>query len=214
MDFRSSKSIELLKEADIVVTNPPFSLFLDYMKNLINNNKKYLILAPYTAIYSNYIFKYIKIRSLSVGVNKITNFTNFDKKKYKVNACWLTNLPSNKSINFIELNNKYCPNEYPTYYNFNAIEVNNLNRIPSDFYGYMGVPGSFLSNWHPDQFELIGIGRTKLGRDIGVGGYDINHSKYFEDNFGVKYLRKGTVYFLKNGIPKIPFVRIIIKRKK
>lgn len=177
-DFRSQESIELLKESDIVVTNPPFSLFREYVAQLIEYNKKFLIIGNINAVKYKNIFPLMKESKIRTGYRKITNNIWFivpdsydyekiiDGKKLKhIMACWLTNLEVKKHANYLTLHKKYSPEEYPKYDNYNAIEVSKVANIPYDYEGAMGVPFTFIDQYNPEQFEIIGNEQT-----LGIKG--------------------------------------------
>jgi len=169
-DFRSKECIELLKEADIVVTNPPFSLFREYVAQLIEYDKKFLIIGNNNAITYKEIFKLIKENKLWLGyhANKTFEFGLAEhyarweriengRKIGKVPAIsWYTNLDINKRHENIILYKKYTPEVYPKYDNYDAIEVSKVADIPIDFDGVMGVPITFLDKFNPEQFEILG----------------------------------------------------------
>lgn len=174
-DFRSDESIELLKQSDIVVTNPPFSLFREFIQQLIWHNKKFLIIGTWNAISYKEVFNLIKEDKLWIGVNSNRNFSGFivpdhytmhgteariDENGYRVvssnNTCWYTNLDNAKRHEELILYQKYNPETYPTYDNFKAIEISKVVDIPSDYRGVMGVPITFIDKYNPEQFEIIG----------------------------------------------------------
>jgi hypothetical protein len=178
-DFRSQESIELLKQADIVVTNPPFSLFREYVAQLMEHDKKFLILGHQNAIIYKEIFKYIKENKLWLGVDnggtkwfKVSDHYDIetesrkktkDGKKYfsMGSIVWFTNLDNRKRHEDLTLYKTYYGNEgeYPSYQNLDAIEVSKVADIPIDFNGVMGVPITFIDKYNPDQFEIIGSNR-------------------------------------------------------
>lgn len=181
-DFRSDECIKLLKQADIVCTNPPFSLFREYVAQLIEYKKKFLIIGNKNAISYKETFTLIKenklwagVRSFSGGMWFIVNSDseNFDKIedgiKYKnVPAIWLTNLDHNKRHEKLPLYKTYKNNktDYPKYDNYNAINVNKTADIPMDYDGVMGVPITFLDKYNPEQFEIISDSRYHDGHDF------------------------------------------------
>ena len=181
-DFRSDESIDLLKQSDIVVTNPPFSLFREYIKQLVDYNKKFLIIGNMNAITYKEVFPLIKENKIWLGVNngpKIYQAPDYykqknifigpDGKKYAKmgNTCWFTNLDHGRRHEPLQLMTmtenkrfnkqvKKDPNCYKKYDNYNAIEVPYTSAIPSDYDGVMGVPISFLDKYSPEQFEILG----------------------------------------------------------
>ena len=211
-DFRSEECIELLKEADIVVTNPPFSLFREYVVQLAENNKKFLILGNQNAITYKEIFKLIKENKLWLG------YDNGGTKWFQVPAgydiptesrkkiengikyfsmgsiVWFTNLDTTKRHEELILYKKYSPKEYPKYDNYDAIEVSTYINIPTDYNGAMGVPVTFLDKWNPSQFKIIGMAEDN-GKGLSGGIWDGKNP-----------------HCVINGQNK--FKRIFIKRKK
>ncbi len=174
-DFRSPECIELLEQADIVVTNPPFSLFREYVGQLIEHQKKFLVVGTWNAITYRDIFKLIQSDSLWIGVNSNRNFSGFivpehyplhgtearlDEHGNRVvssnNTCWFTNLENAKRHEDLPLFRTFDPEEHPEYDNYHAIEVNQVVNIPVDYEGVMGVPITFLNKYNPDQFEIVG----------------------------------------------------------
>ena len=171
-DFRSEECIELLKEADIVVTNPPFSLFREFIATLVEYGKKFLVIGNNNAITYKEIFPLIKENKLWLGFsdNKTMEFVmpdsyekyNYiDKKGRKIGKVpaisWFTNLEHSKRNDEIILYKKYTPEEFPKYDNYDAIEVSRVCEIPKDYNGVMGVPITFLGKYNPSQFEIVGL---------------------------------------------------------
>ena len=209
-DFRSTECIELLKQADIVVTNPPFSLFREYVTQLINYSKKFIIIGNQNAISYKEIFKLFKENKLWLGYrsgdmsfrvpdDSTPRSTRFwideDGKKWRSmgNVCWYTNLDTTKRHEDLVLYKTYSPEEYPKFDNYDAINVNKTSDIPMDYDGLMGVPITFFDKYNPDQFEVID----------GIGRYSILNNE--ETKRAGKYLS------MING--KAIYFRIIIKRK-
>ena len=176
-DFRSAESIELLKEADIVVTNPPFSLFREYVPQLMEYDKKFLIVGNQNAISYKEIFALIKANKVWLGVNngdmsfkvpdyyppRATRFwvdENGQQWRSLGNAAWFTNLDIAKRHEDLILYKTYDPELYPNYDNYDAIEVSKVVDIPVGFDGVMGVPLTFLDKHNPDQFEILGLSGT------------------------------------------------------
>lgn len=159
-DFRSDECIELLKEADIVVTNPPFSLFREYVGQLVGFGKRFLIIGNNNAITYKEIFKHIKENRLWLGVSpRSMQFKQPDGSLKDVNACWFTNLPHQKRNEELILFRTYAGNEqvYPKYDNYDAIEICKVASLPADYEGVMGVPITFLEKYNPAQFEILGM---------------------------------------------------------
>ena len=190
-DFRSDESIEMLKQADIVVTNPPFSLFRDYMAQLFEYKKQFLILGSMNAITYKSVYPLIKDDKLWLGVNNGSKefqvpdsyeapnskniFERNGKKFVKMgNVLWLTNLDHDKRHQILELDD-ICPCDYLSYDNYDAINVDRVKDIPRSYMGYMGVPVSFLTKHNPDQFELIQFRKGDDGKDLRIRGKDKYH---------------------------------------
>ena len=194
-DFRSKESIDLLKQADIVVTNPPFSLFREYVSQLIEYDKKFLIIGNQNAITYKEIFSHIKDNKLWLGYNsgnmefkvpeyyqpKQTRYwETFEKDKYgnellqkwrsMGNITWFTNLDHSKRHEELILYKKYSPEEYPNYDNYDAINVNKVAEIPADFSGAIGVPITFLDKYNPEQFEILKFRKGNDERDLSING--------------------------------------------
>ena len=169
-DFRSPECIELLKESDIVVTNPPFSLFREYVAQLIEYKKDYIIMGNTNALtYKEifYLFKEDKIRTgytnFNVGMyffvpdsaEKYHKIVNGRKMVRVSTSCWFTSLPVKKHNDKLILYKKYNPEEYPKFDNYDAINVNSYKEIPCDYKGLMAVPVTFLDKFNPNQFEIV-----------------------------------------------------------
>lgn len=163
-DFRSSESIELLKQADIVVTNPPFSLFREYVAQLVEYKKKFLIIGNDNARTYVDIFELIQKNKIWSGYGKVKEFIQPDGSiKGFGNVGWYTNLDVAKRHESLTLYKKYSPKEYPKYANYDAIEVSKVTDIPVDYDGAMGVPISFLDKYNPEQFEIVGSSSNLSG---------------------------------------------------
>lgn len=197
-DFRSKECIELLKQADIVVTNPPFSLFREYVAQLIDYDKKFLIIGNINAISYKEIFKLIKENKAWLGVNMGRGISGFIvPKHYELygtearvdengnrivatnNCLWLTNLDMAKRHEDIILYKNYTPEEFPTYDNYDAINVDKTKDIPMDYAGVMGVPITFLDKFNPDQFEIIGQMATTKVDEFNHGYPYVNGKKIY-----------------------------------
>ena len=169
-DFRNQESIEFLKQADIVVTNPPFSLFREYMSQLVQYDKKFLVIGHQNAITYKEIFPLIMDNKIWLGHGFKGNAVHFisqyedtatasDRREGMIRVSgvqWFTNLDVSKRHEELILYKKYTPAEYPKYDDFDAIEVGKTSEIPMDYDGIMGVPITFLNKYNPDQFEIVG----------------------------------------------------------
>lgn len=202
-DFRSSESIELLKEADIVVTNPPFSLFREYVEQLVEYDKKFVIVGHQNAITYKEIFKLIKENKIWLGYGFKGGASHFinsyyedyatatDRKEGMIRVSgvvWFTNLEIKKRHEDLILYKTYNETDYPKYDNYDAINVNKTKDIPMDYAEEIGVPITFMDKYNPEQFEILGQMAT---------------TKIDEFNYGYPYVNGSKIY-----------ARILIKNKK
>ncbi len=188
-DFRSAECVELLKQADIVVTNPPFSLFREYLAQLMKYDKQFLIIGNMNATIYKEIFPLIKGENIWLGLNRgVMEFRSPQNRPHKMgNARWFTNLDYRQRHEGLILFKKYSPEEYPKYDNYDAINVDKTSEIPMDYDGAMGVPISFLDKHNPEQFELLGIMNTGE-KNIGIRRPNTLHGRPII-NGKEKYLR-------------------------
>ena len=217
-DFRSTESVDLLRQADIVVTNPPFSLFREYVAQLIEHDKKFIIIGNKNAITYKPIFSLIIANKLWPGNTPMGTDMTFgvseelakelvNTKKHgsayrmvggvvmaRAQACWFTNLDISKRHENLITFREYSRKAYPKYDNYNAINVNRTEDIPADYAGAIGVPISFLDKYNPEQFEIVD----------GLNRYSILH--------GPTEKTRGKYLAQVNGKPT--YVRVVIKRKK
>ncbi len=221
-DFRSPECIELLKQADIVVTNPPFSLFREYVAQLMEYDKKFLIIGHQNAIHYKEIFPLIKENMIWLGYgfkggagHFISNYedraTAGDHREGMIRVSgvhWFTNLETKKRHENLILYKRYTPEEYPHYENYDAIEVSKTADIPYDYEGAMGVPTTFLDKYNPDQFEIIGLAEGDLGKELGLKPFNRELKKLN------KSLRDGQLFFMADGYPQKPYSRILIRKKQ
>ena len=211
-DFRSEECIELLKQADVVVTNPPFSLFREYITQLIKYDKKFLIIGPQNAIHYKEVFPLIMANRIWLGYGFKRNCAHFytyyedkatdaDHREGMIRVpsiTWFTNMEIAKRNEELVLYRRYNPVDYPKYVNFDAIDVSATADIPEDWDGLMGVPDTFLHQYNPDQFEIVGLGSGDLAKQIGVKK---------------NYRGRTDVAYRIDGKDKCPYSRIIIRRK-
>ena len=168
-DFRSPECIELLKQADIVVTNPPFSLFREYIALLMSYQKKFVIIGNQNAITYKEVFPLLKTNKVWPGYNHVKEFLQADGSVKKFgNIQWFTNLDISKRHEELILYKNYTPAEYPKYDNYDAINVDKVADIPCDYDGVMGVPITFLDKYNPIQFEIIGATESE-GKGFSQG---------------------------------------------
>ena len=164
-DFRSPECIEILDECDIVCTNPPFSLFREFVDILVTHKKQFLIIGNQNAFTYKEIFHLIHTDIIWTGYNMVKQFFQPDGSiKEFGNVCWFTNMMTNKRSEEIVLTKKYAdnPDAYPQYDSCEAIDVGRIVNIPSDYYGVMGVPITFLDKYNPNQFEILGLDDPNL----------------------------------------------------
>lgn len=219
-DFRSKECIELLKEADIVVTNPPFSLFREYIGQLMEYQKKFVIVGHQNAITYKEVFPLLMKNEVWLGYGfkgAATHFyspyddvaTSGDHKEHMIRVSgvnWFTNLEIPKRNEELDLICRYSEEEYPSYDNYDAIEVSKTADIPSDYSGVMGVPITFLDKYCPTQFELLGI--TDRGNEYGIKTKEytpMDSPKYGDLN------RRGAI--MVNGVLKSTYARVLIRNK-
>ena len=212
-DFRSQECIEILKQSDIVVTNPPFSLFREFISQLVEYDKQFIVIGNVNAITYKEIFPLIKENKLWMGYSIHSGDREFrvpddyplnasgyriDENGYKYirvkGVRWFTNMDYVERHTDLDLWKKYTPEEYPKFDNYNAINIDVTADIPEDYYEEMGVPITFLDKYNPDQFEIID----------GIGRYSIL------DNENTK--KAGKYLSMIDG--KAKFFRIVIKRRK
>lgn len=241
-DFRSEESIELLKQADIVVTNPPFSLFREYIAQLMQYKKKFLIIGNTNAITYKEIFKLFKENQIWTGYTNFNigmffnvpdtwlKFHHIDDKGNKVarvsTSCWFTNLEVKKHKEDFILYKKYDPAVYQKYDNYDAINVDKASDAPMDYDGVMGVPITFIDKFNPDQFEIVGLGNS---RDNFTPCKDyINPYKILENGekrngnaincvLAIELQTKPeSIYYISDNSKYLvaPYARILIRNKK
>ena len=196
-DFRSAECVELLKQADIIVTNPPFSLFREYIALLEEYQKKYVIIGNMNAVTYKEIFPMIAENRLWLGYNsghfwfKVPDSYEIKKTDFKIdeygqkwrrmgNICWFTNLDIEKRHENMPLFRTYSPDKYPKYDNYDAINVDRTVDIPCDYYGVMGVPITFLSQYNPEQFEIVAFRKGNDGKDLVYSFTDNSQSVHVE----------------------------------
>ena len=220
-DFRSSECIELLKQADIVCTNPPFSLFREYVAQLIKYEKKFLIIGHQNAIKYKDIFPLIKENKLWLGYGFRGGAAHFISKYEDVatagdhragmirvsGVVWYTNLEIQKRHEELILYKTYNPTDYPDYDNYAAIKVASVNDIPFDYDGVMGVPITFMDKFNPEQFELLGL--TDRGNEYGLKTKDYTR----EDAENYNDLNRAGVISI-NGKLHTQYTSLLIRRKK
>lgn len=220
-DFRSPECVELLREADVVVTNPPFSLFREYIALLEEYRKYFIIIGNMNAVTYKEIFPMIAENRLWLGYNsghfwfKVPDSYEIKKTDFKIdehgqkwrrmgNICWFTNVDIEKRHENMPLFRSYSPELYPKYDNYDAINVDRTVDIPCDYYGVMGVPITFLSQYNPDQFEIVAFRKGTDGKDLVYSFPDCSHSVNVERERERERTGRRTVQ---------PYFRILVRRK-
>lgn len=230
-DFRSRQCVELLKESDIVVTNPPFSLFRQYVAQLIQYNKKFLIIGHQGAICYKEIFPLIKDNKIWLGFGFKGGAAHFyshyedtatagDHREGMIRVSgvvWYTNLDIKKRHDFIDLFKSYSPDVYPLYENYNAIEVSKTSDIPVDYDGVMGVPVTFIDKYNPAQFEILGMCENE---DLYKLKTKVYSSEECRSAYFAKFGKSGTYdlnasgVLVINGLKEKTYARILIRNKQ
>ena len=214
-DFRSEECIEILKEADIVVTNPPFSLFREYVAQLVKYKKKFLIIGNVNALTCKEIFPLVRLNELWLGVSIHSGDRKFGvPESYPLNAAgcgidengqrfirvkgvrWFTNMDYPQRHELLPLYKKYTPAEFPEYDNYEAINVNKTADIPYDYDGVMGVPITFMDKYNPEQFEILSANDWRRSDKVPIKPHGLIKDK------------DGTI----NG--NATYARILIRRKQ
>ena len=222
-DFRSDECIELLKESDIVVTNPPFSLFREYVAQLIEYNKKFIIIGNQNAITYKEIFPLFMENKIWLGLTMngsnryfrvpddypLTESTgkveNGKKYAFVKGVRWFTNLETKKRHEKLILYKTYNPEQYPMIDNYGAINVDKVSDIPCDYYGLMGVPITFIGEYNPEQFKILGITDRQNSSGLRKKKYTIEDSPKYND-----LNARGVI--IVNGEYKALYARILIVR--
>ena len=229
-DFRSAECIEILKQADIVVTNPPFSLFREYVAQLVKYDKKFLIIGHQNSINCKEIFPLFKENKVWLGFGFKGNAAHFRSRYEDVatasdhragmirvsGVMWYTNLDIKKRHEKLPLYKRYTPEEYPRYENYDAINVDKTADIPMDYDGVMGVPVTFMDKYNPEQFEILGMCENLdlYGLKTKVYSKQECQEAYFK-KFGKKgtYDLNASGVLRKDGILEKVYSRILIRRK-
>ena len=215
-DALGEECTEILKQTDVVVTNCPFSIFRKYVSHLMKYGKKFLIIGNMNAITYKEIFPYIKNNELWLGMNWVKDFVqpNGEVKKFG-NICWYTNIPHSRRNTPLDLYKKYSADEYPKYENYDAIEVSKVSEIPINYDNVMGVPITFLDKYCPTQFEIVGCADADVAPTDWKGmSAEFVKTYYAQGNTGSYKEGNRLASYIHNGIAKIPYKRILIRRKK
>ena len=233
-DFRSKEVTKLRDEADIIVTNPPFSLFREFVAWLMNSGKQFVIIGNQNAITYKEIFPLIKDNKIWLGkgftggaAHFISNYVDYatagDHREGMIRVSgvvWFTNIDHGRRHEPLQLmtmaeNFKHSKHkeirgrkEYIRYENYDALEVPYTDAIPSDYEGAMGVPISFIDKYCPEQFVIIGQTQGDSGKELGLKPFPRELKKLN------KSLRDGQLYYMEDGIPQKPYARILIRKKQ
>ena len=236
-DFRSEEVCKLRDEADIIVTNPPFSLFREFVAWIVSAHKKFLIIGSQGSVGYKEIFPLIKENQIWLGNGfdsgnayfkfngDTSGFANgvYNQETGLVkfrNCCWITNIEHGRRHEPMKLmsmkdnlrfgkHKDLIENGYVKYENYDAIDVPYTDSIPVDYEGIMGVPVTFLDKYCPEQFSIIGFGSGYLGQSIGIKGIPPEHKKLMKGHSAA-----GDLYMMVNGLPKVPYARILIRKKE
>lgn len=237
-DFRSPECVALLKQADIVVTNPPFSLFKEYLAQLVAHDKKFVIVGNKNAVTYKEVFTLIQENKMWIGHTPMGKETLFNVPPEvgeellakrgdrswtlvdgvvmaRAQSCWFTNLDISKRHEDLILYKHYDPNEYPTYVNYDAIDVAKVADIPVDYAGVMGVPISFMDKYNPDQFEIIGNSDDmQQMKELGVAPIGEDFIRGYQEAGGTGHRSPGMrMLGLLEPKPRPVFKRILVRRK-
>ena len=191
---------------DLVITNPPFSLFIDFIETMFKNKMDFIVIGPQHAVAYKEVFKHIKENEMWMGYNyhllgfQLPDGTVLPKNDNLPRSCgWYTNLPVKYRNDKLILTEEYSKELYPHYDNFDGIDVSKTKLIPKDYDGYMGVPITFLQKYNPDQFEIVGMGTGDTAKEIGITK---------------NYRGRTDLAFTKDGKNQCPYGRIVIKNKE
>ena len=206
-DFRGDECVDMLQKADVVITNPPFSLFREFIKVVVDNDKDFIVVGSKNAIAYKDVFPLIMNDEMFIGAKEPNNFITPLGETKLINGLsrWFTSFNVREN-DYLELTKEYNESEYPKYDNYDAINVNKTKDIPKDYYGVMGVPVTFLDKYNPKQFEILGLANDKRNKS---NAFIQGESVYLDDkhkNF------VGMVLMTENGL-KATYTRILIKRK-
>ena len=210
--YDSYECVDILKDSDIIITNPPFSTLLNFLDFIIKNKKDYILIAPSLSLQYNFIFDLIKSKKLFTS-NFVKSFLNNNKIK-KVHCIFVSsfNIHFPKKELFLKKSFYGNPNFYKKYFNFDCINVDKLSEIPYDYNDIMGVPATILYNYNLENIELINMLQASKGLEAGVKKPLLEHQIQVK-NRDKSGICNGDVYFVENGVVIFPFTRILIKFK-
>lgn len=234
-DYSSPECLELLKEADIVVTNPPFSKFKEYVATLMGYGKKFIIIGNLNAVTYKEIFPLLKDNKAWIGPSIHSGDRKFYvPDDYPLNAAgcgiddegrrfirvkgvrWYTNLDIKQRHETLILAKRFNPELYPVYETFDAIDVGSVSDIPCDYDGIMGVPKNFIDVYNPEQFEILGYEREDENIKVGIATMPEEFLTAYRKQGGTGHYTKGMrmlCYYDSNGKAKIPFSRILVRNR-
>ena len=230
-DFRSNECIDLLKQADVVVTNPPFSLFPEYVAQLMEYDKAFIIIGNQNAITYKGVFPLLKDNKMWLGygfkgnvgfflspyVDKAVSSQHKEGLIRVSGVMWFTNIDIEKRHEKLILYETYNPDEYPKYETFDGIDVSKTTDIPCDYFGVMGVPKTFMDKYNPEQFEILGYEREDENIQVGIVNMPEEFLQRYRAQGGTGHYTKGMkmlCLYDSEGKAKIPFSRILICRKQ
>ena len=178
-DFRGDECVDMLQKADVIITNPPFSLFREFIKVVVDNRKDFIVVGSKNAITYKDVFPLLMNGEMFIGATEPNNFITPSGETKLINGLsrWFTSF-NVRSNEYLELTKEYNENEYHKYDNYNAININKTKHIPKDYYGVMGVPITFLDKYNPSQFEILGLDRyvdnnQNYGHRFNLNGKEI-----------------------------------------
>lgn len=215
-DFRNQECLDLLDECDIVVTNPPFSLFREYVAVLMEHKKKFLIIGNKNAITYKEFFPLLKDNEVWIGCTNVKEFLQPDGSIKKFgNIGWFTNLDLAKRHEKLILWKNYTSEEYPKYDNYDAINVDKVSEIPIDYDGVMGVPITFLDKYNPEQFEIVGMDLNDSVEELGIKEIGNEWVELYRKQGGKGHITASmhSLVYTHNGKAVSLYRRILIRKK-
>ena len=215
-DFRNQECLDLLDEADIVVTNPPFSLARLYIATLMEHDKPFLIIGDLNWITYKEVFPLLKDNKIWLGNCAVKEFIQPDGSIKKFgNKLWFTNLDHKKRHEKLVLWKNYTPEEYPTYDNYDAINVDKVSDIPCDYNGVMGVPITFLDKYNPEQFEIVGMDLNDSVEELGIKEIGERWVNLYRSQGGKGHItaKMHSLVYTHNGKAVSLYRRILIRKK-
>ena len=215
-DFRNEECLELLRQSDIVVTNPPFSLFREFVGTLMEYGKKFIVIGNKNAVTYKEMLPLLRSDEVWLGYYSPSEFGTPSGTTKKINGLsrWFTNLDIQKRHENLILYKHYSPDEYPKYDNYDAINVDKVGEIPLDYDGVMGVPITFLDKYNPEQFEIIGMSANADAMDVPVQLGEAFIKEYRRQGGTGHFSANmyGVCYFDNKGKAKVPYSRLFIRK--